>query len=168
MVNRVNERENKLNLRQERFVLEYVKDLNGKQAALRAGYAASTAEKQASRLLATGKVRARVDEWQADVARKCGIDAEYVLNGLKAIAVNAAVPQPITNRAGDVVGARADYNASVRAHELLGKHLGMFIEPKSGASVSVLIVERGSSIVSPPAEPVQGAHGSAETTGNKD
>jgi phage terminase small subunit len=37
--------------KQLRFVEEYLKDLNGTQAAIRAGYSARTAAVQASRLL---------------------------------------------------------------------------------------------------------------------
>jgi phage terminase small subunit len=37
--------------KQQRFVAEYLVDLNGKQAAIRTGYSAKTAEQQASRLL---------------------------------------------------------------------------------------------------------------------
>jgi len=40
-----------LNARQERFVLEYLKDGNGTQAAIRAGYAISSAAVHAHRLL---------------------------------------------------------------------------------------------------------------------
>ena len=43
--------------KQARFVEEYLIDLNGKQAAVRAGYAAKAAEVQASRLLRNAKVR---------------------------------------------------------------------------------------------------------------
>lgn len=42
--------------KQERFVLEYLKDLNAKQAAIRAGYSAKSAEQQGSTLLADPKV----------------------------------------------------------------------------------------------------------------
>lgn len=44
--------------RQRRFALEYLLDLNGKQAAIRAGYSPRTAEQQASRLLRNVKVAA--------------------------------------------------------------------------------------------------------------
>jgi single-stranded DNA-binding protein len=43
--------------RQLLFVHEYLKDLNGKQAAIRAGYSPKTAESQASRLLRNVKVQ---------------------------------------------------------------------------------------------------------------
>jgi len=42
--------------RQKFFCMEYLKDLNGTQAAIRAGYSAKTAMEQASRLLSNVKV----------------------------------------------------------------------------------------------------------------
>lgn len=50
------------NKKHERFCTEYVKDTNGKQAAIRAGYAERSAEMQASRLLRNDKVKQRVAE----------------------------------------------------------------------------------------------------------
>ena len=43
--------------KQARFVAEYLVDLNGKQAAIRAGYSPQTAQAQASRLLTNAKVK---------------------------------------------------------------------------------------------------------------
>jgi phage terminase small subunit len=45
-----------LTIRQEKFVLEYMLDGNGTQAAIRAGYAPQSADVHASRLLANAKV----------------------------------------------------------------------------------------------------------------
>lgn len=50
------------NKKHERFCTEYIKDMNGKQAAIRAGYAERSAEMQASRLLRNDKVKQRVAE----------------------------------------------------------------------------------------------------------
>lgn len=52
---------NDLNLRKKIFVLEYVKDFNGTQAAIRAGYSAKTANEQAARLLVNVSVKAAID-----------------------------------------------------------------------------------------------------------
>lgn len=51
-----------LTQRQQMFVDEYLVDLNGKQAAIRAGYSPKTAEVQASRLLTVVKVPAHIDK----------------------------------------------------------------------------------------------------------
>jgi len=49
-----------LSPKQAQFVEEYVVDLNGKQAAIRAEYSAKTAKVQASRLLRKAKVQTAV------------------------------------------------------------------------------------------------------------
>lgn len=70
---------NGLTPKQQRFVTEYLIDLNGKQAAIRAGYSPKTAEVQACRLLSNVKVSAAVAEGQKTVAEKLGITHEKVL-----------------------------------------------------------------------------------------
>lgn len=72
----------KLNDRQELFCLEYIKDLNATQAAIRAGYSEKTAEQQASRLLTIVKIKERLNELQSDRREKLNIDANYVLQRL--------------------------------------------------------------------------------------
>ena len=64
--------------KRDRFCLEYVKDLNGKQAAIRAGFSAKTAESQASRLLRNAKVKARIAELQSGVSKKLGLTQDGV------------------------------------------------------------------------------------------
>lgn len=68
--------------KQEAFCREYLIDLNGKQAAIRAGYSPKTAEVQASRLLSNAKVQAYSKTLMEARAEKTGIDAEWVLTRL--------------------------------------------------------------------------------------
>ena len=69
----------KLNPKQDRFASEFIIDLNGKQAAIRAGYSPKTAEMQASRLLRHVKVQAKISELQAARAKRTGITSDMVL-----------------------------------------------------------------------------------------
>lgn len=77
---------NNLNPKQKLFVAEYLKDKNGKQAAIRAGYSRKTAEVQASRLLSVAKVKAAVDEALGKVHKKLDISAERIREELALIA----------------------------------------------------------------------------------
>ena len=52
-----------------RFVKEYLVDLNGTQAAIRAGYSPKTANEQAARLLANVSVRKVIDEGEERKAK---------------------------------------------------------------------------------------------------
>ncbi len=65
--------------KQEAFVREYLIDLNGTQAAIRAGYSPATANEQASRMLANVSVAEAVAKAKAERAEKCEIDALWVL-----------------------------------------------------------------------------------------
>lgn len=81
----------KLTPRQERFVDEYLLDLNGKQAAIRAGYSEKTAEVQASRLLSNVKVQAQIQKRRQERVERTEITQDMVLYELATIAfANAA------------------------------------------------------------------------------
>ncbi|MCK9327404.1 MAG: terminase small subunit [Bacteroidales bacterium] len=67
------------NDRQERFCQEYIIDLKGTQAAIRAGYSPKTANEQASRLLANVNVQARYQELIEKRSERTEIKADDVL-----------------------------------------------------------------------------------------
>lgn len=75
-----------LNEQQRRFVAEYLIDLNGKQAAIRAGYAPKTAESQASRLLSHVKVAEEIRNAAAKREERTVITADVVLSEFLRIA----------------------------------------------------------------------------------
>ena len=58
--------------KQERFVEEYLIDLNATQAAIRAGYSPKTANEQGARLLAKVSIQAAVSKAQAEGAAEPG------------------------------------------------------------------------------------------------
>ena len=64
----------------DRFVDEYLLDLNGTQAAIRAGYSAKTAAQQASRLLRNVKVQRAIATRQKDLAEKRSWDVDRLVD----------------------------------------------------------------------------------------
>lgn len=70
----------------ERFVTEYLVDLNGRQAAIRAGYSPDSARFTASEILARPEVQARVAQAMVERANRTGITADRVLERLWNIA----------------------------------------------------------------------------------
>lgn len=72
--------------RQAAFVREYLVDLNGTKAAIRAGYAEKAAQEQASRLLSKAIVQEAVAEAQKSLIERTGITQERVLERYWAIA----------------------------------------------------------------------------------
>lgn len=79
-------RKTKFQLRLELFVQEYIKDLNGRKAALRAGYSAVNARSQAFELLERPDVQAMVQQARAELVAATKIETQEVLERLHAIA----------------------------------------------------------------------------------
>lgn len=73
------EDEKPLEPKQEDFCQQYLIDLNGAQAAIRAGYSEATAKEQASRLLTKVNVQNRVAELMAERQARTRITADRVL-----------------------------------------------------------------------------------------
>ncbi len=71
-----------LTKKQQRFVDEYLIDLNGKQAAIRAGYTVRRAEVTASELVANRKVSEAIAQKMEARAKRTEIDADWVLKRL--------------------------------------------------------------------------------------
>lgn len=127
-------------LKQRAFVREYLKDQNGKQAAIRAGYSKNTAESQASRLLRNAKVRAEIEKKTKFLEEKVLVTKEFVVRGFKEVAERCMQQVPVmefdaeaktylqkVDEDGRTVW-KFDSGGANKALECLGKHLGIFIE----------------------------------------
>lgn len=100
--------------RQARFCEEYLIDLNATHAAIRAGYSEKTANEQGARLLANVSVQEKIAELKAELAKRTEMTQDSVIQELAAVA------------RAEIKGVRAV--DKLKALELLGKHLGMFVE----------------------------------------
>jgi phage terminase small subunit len=122
----------RLSARQQRFVAEYLVDLNATQAAIRAGYSAATANQQGPRLLVNVGVALAIAEAQAERAVRTALTQDWVLNGLEENYERAMSAKPVLDHEGNPVGEWT-YQGSVanRSLELVGKHLGMFTDGPS-------------------------------------
>ena len=121
----------KLTSKQERFVEEYLIDLNATQAAIRAGYSAKNADKIGSELLGKTRVATAIAAAKRARSEATKIDANYVLQKLHQIverclqevkpALHAKTRQPMKDRDGN---ALFTFNAAGanQALALLGKH----------------------------------------------
>lgn len=72
--------------REERFAREYCIDLNGKKAAIRAGYSRKTAEATASRLLKKDKVSGLIAKINEKVCSKLEVTVERVIREIALLA----------------------------------------------------------------------------------
>lgn len=115
--------------KQKMFVLEYLVDLNATAAAKRAGYSEKTAEEQGCRLLRNVKVQEALKEAQQERSEKLSLSAEWVLERFKLISDRCIQGEPVLDREGNPTGEwRFDSSGANKATEMIGKHLGMFVE----------------------------------------
>lgn len=113
-----------LNDKQRRFVNEYLVDLNATQAAIRAGYSAKTANEQGARLLAHVSVKELLAERMDAREKRTEITQDSVMRDIEAVKRDAM--QAITDKDGNLT--MANHAAALKAAELQGKHLGMFVD----------------------------------------
>lgn len=126
----------KLTDKQQRFVEEYLIDLNATQAAIRSGYAEKTANREGSRLLSNVDIQEAIQEAQNKRAARVNVTQDDVLKGLLEIISMSTGKQKITETElskvdgsivpMDVEKVCFESHAANKALELLGKHLGMF------------------------------------------
>ena len=111
-----------------RFVDEFMIDMNGAAAYLRAGYNCNeaTARANASRLLANANISAEIAKRQQKLQEDTGISVQWVLNNLKYLAERCMTPEPLEDKEGNIIEWRFDSSGANKALESIGKHLGMF------------------------------------------
>jgi phage terminase small subunit len=138
--------------KQQRFVDEYLIDLNSTAAAIRAGYSAKSSRSIGAENLTKPYIRARVDTAIAEQSKRTGVNADRVVRELARIAFvdltdlvdtdTAAVkPDATRDDTAAIAGIRVKTSTSVggdsverevklcdklKALELLGRHLGLF------------------------------------------
>tara|TARA_Y100000588_G_C13968160_1_gene801748 strand:- start:86 stop:664 length:579 start_codon:yes stop_codon:yes gene_type:complete len=115
--------------RQSIFVKEYLVDLNGTAAAIRAGYSQKTARQMASQNLAKLNISHAIQEGFRKRQERLDIDQDWVIGRLKDNHDKAAQAVALLDKHGEPTGTYT-FQGSVanRSLELIGRHLGMFQE----------------------------------------
>ena len=142
----------KLTEKQQRFVEEYLIDLNATQAAIRAGYKPSSARQVGTENMSKPSIRACIDQAIAERSKRTGINQDRVIRELARLAfVNAndvidmeeatlkdgateddtaaiasVKVKTIPTKEGEGIEREIKLTDKLKALELLGKHLGMF------------------------------------------
>lgn len=117
-----------LTAKQERFVQEYLVDLNATQAAARAGY--KNAEK-GRQLVTNGNVSAAIQKAKAERQKRTEVTQDYVIEKLKEIADKPA---------SDCTESDLKYANKLKALEMLAKHTGVFDKQDNTRADSVVKV----------------------------
>lgn len=128
----------KLTPKQERFVEEYMVDLNATAAAIRAGYSTKTANRIGPQLLVKTCIAQAISEARAAQSKRVQVTADDVIKGFLKIATSGMQEIPKTDFAGKQVVDRngkpvwkmLDAMNANKSLELVGKHLGMFVDKK--------------------------------------
>lgn len=125
----------KLTPKQKQFCLEYLIDLNATQAAIRAGYSEKTACAIGLENLGKPLLAGRIQKLMEKRSAKTEITAENVLTSILDTRTKLKDSE--------------QYSASLKADELLGKHLKLFTEKhevtgKDGAPITTIAVNTDS------------------------
>lgn len=104
----------KLTAKMAMFCQEYLIDLNATQASIRAGYSEKTARAVGCENLTKPNIKKEIDRLKAIREKKIGLTAEKVLNDIERVRQKAEGSE--------------QFNVSLKASELQGKHLAMFTE----------------------------------------
>lgn len=158
----------KLTAKQNKFVEEYLIDLNATQAAIRAGYSPKNAGKIGHELLE--KTRNEIDRAIAERSRRTGINQDRVLRELAKIAfVNpgdvinfdeatvkgdakeedlAAIAsvkiKNIPTEDGEITEREIKLCDKLKALDLLGKHLGIYDKHESEDKNLTITIQKAS------------------------
>lgn len=148
------------------FVIEYLKDLNGTQAAIRAKYAKNSARVQASRLLSDDNIKQAIAQQLECRAGRTLATADFVINSFKEIAERCMQKKAVMIRDGKTWKQATeevlhddgtiteegvwqfDSNGANRALENLGRHLGILVDDKNGGTIlnNIIIIRNADKI----------------------
>ena len=117
--------------KQERFVQEYLIDLNATQAAIRAGYSKHTAKDIGCENLAKPNIADAIAIAQEKLEQQTQVSQSMVLEGLL--------------KEAELTGEGATHGARVTAWTQLGKHLGMFVERTENVNHNYVISDKSMS-----------------------
>ncbi len=115
--------------KQQRFVAEYLIDLNATQAAIRAGYSEKTAGSVGAENLKKPEIAAAIQVAMNQRTERTQVDADYVLRTIVDTIERCKQAEPVRDRDGEATGEyKFDASAVLKGAELLGKHLRMFTD----------------------------------------
>lgn len=143
----VDKSEQKLTDKQAMFCKEYMIDLNATQAAIRAGYSEHTAQEIGSQNLSKLLIHEEIQRLMKERSNKVELTAEYILNNIIEIGNRCMQRVPVMVRAGKSWKQKEEWainpetdeeelvgvwefreGGALKAQELLGKHLKLFVD----------------------------------------
>lgn len=154
--------------KQQRFVEEYLVDLNATKAAIRAGYSPQSAYSIGQENMKKPVIKNAIDKAMAERSRRTGINQDRILIELAKIgflnpvdvinmddatirgdanredtaAIASIKVKTIPTEDGEIVEREVKTYDKIKALELIGKHIGMFADKLNvNAEMAVKIVD---------------------------
>lgn len=119
----------KLTLKQQRFVDEYIISGNATQAAIKAGYSKKTAKQMGTENLAKPIIKAELDRRNAEIQSAKTMDMQEVMERLAAMGRGETTEETVTNK-GEVIETATRNADKLKAMELIGKRFGAWTDKK--------------------------------------
>ena len=116
-----------LNEKQKQFCEEYIIDLNGTQAAIRAGYSKKTANKQAAQLLAKLSIQEYICELKNKRSERVKYSQDELMRDILEVKNRCMQANPVLDKEGNETGIwKFDSNGANKALDMLAKHVGFY------------------------------------------
>ena len=116
-----------LNEKQKQFCEEYIIDLNGTQAAIRAGYSKKTANEQAAQLLAKLSIQEYIQEIKNKRSERVKYSQDELMRDILEVKNRCMQANPVLDKEGNETGVwKFDSNGANKALDMLAKHVGFY------------------------------------------
>lgn len=119
----------KLTLKQQRFVDEYIISGNATQAAIKAGYSKRSAQQTGAENLLKPVIKAEIERRNAEIQSAKTMDMKEVMERLAAMARGETTEETVTNK-GEVLETATKNSDKLKAMELIGKRFGAWTDKK--------------------------------------
>jgi len=134
-------RKKKLTDKQQRFVKEYLVDLNATQAAIRAGYKEKRAYQIGHENLRKPEIEVAVQDEMNKRSERTEVTQDFVLNGIVENIKRCEQAGPVLDRKGNQIYVNTpdgkvapaytyDAKNALKGYDLLGKNLGLWTEKR--------------------------------------
>ena len=116
-----------LNEKQKQFCEEYIIDLNGTQAAIRAGYSKKTARAIANELLTKLDIKEYICELKNKRSERVKYSQDELMRDILEVKNRCMQANPVLDKEGNETGVwKFDSNGANKALDMLAKHVGFY------------------------------------------
>lgn len=131
--------------KQAAFIDHYILDLNGTQAAIRAGYSSNYASQQAFQLLSDPDIQAAIKDRRSKLAKDAGVDVDWVTRKAQQIADRCMQAEPVLIFDGEEWVPSGEYKfdsaGANKAVDTLAKIVGAFEKDNNQANPTRFVTQ---------------------------